>query len=235
MKLIEKKENQLSFTAEISENLANAIRRQINKIPVLAIDELEVSRNDSALYDETIAHRLGLVLIKLNKDKKNPKLTLNVKKEGFVYSEEIKGAQPVYNNTPITFLNKGQEIEMKMTTKMGLGIEHSKFSPGLMFYRNVSEITLDKELKDEIESNFPGNKVSDKGNKIVVLDDQRTDILDVCEGICSKKGKKIEIDFKKELVINLESFGQLGVNDIFKKSIDELRKDLQKVSKLMKK
>ena len=235
MKLIEKKENQMAFTAEIDESLANAIRRQINRIPVLAIDEVEVSKNDSALYDEIIAHRLGLIPIEVSKDKKNPKVTLNVKKEGMIYSKEFVGAQAVYGETPITFLNKGQEIKIKATTKIGRGVEHSKFSPGLMFYRNIAEITLDKELKDDIERNFPENKIKDKGNKIIFLDDKKQEILDVCEGICSKKGKKIEVNFKNELVINLESFGQLNVNEIFKKSIDELKKDLQKVAKVVKK
>jgi len=42
------------------------------------------------------------------------------------------------DKTPITFLNKGQELEIKATTKMGRGVEHSKFSPGLMFYRNIA-------------------------------------------------------------------------------------------------
>ena len=235
MELIEKKENHMAFSAEINESLVNAIRRQINKIPVLAIDEIEISKNDSALYDEIIAHRLGLVPIVSNKDKKDPKISFSSKKEGFVYSDELKGVKPVYDKMPISFLNKGQEIEIKGTTKMGLGIDHAKFSPGLMFYRNIAEITLDKELKADIEENFPDNKISEKGNKIVVLDNKKQEILDVCEGICSKKGKKIEIDFKEDLVINLESFGQLRVDELFKKSIEELKKDLQKIVKTIKK
>jgi len=235
MELIEKKENQMVFSAEINESLTNAIRRHINQIPILAVEEVEISKNDSALYDEIIAHRLGLIPIKTSKDKKNPKVSLSSEKEGMVYSKELKGIQPVYEEMPITFLNKGQEIAVKATTKMGRGVEHAKFSPGLMFYRNIAEITLDKELKTEIEENFPENKISDKGNKIIVLDNKKQDILDVCEGICSKKGKKIEVDFKNELIINLESFGQLNADEIFKKSVDELRKDLQKVAKVVKK
>ena len=235
MRMIEKKENQMIFTIEISESLANAIRRYVNQIPVLAIDEVKVSKNDSALYDEIIAHRLGLIPLKFNKDKKDPKINLNIKREGIIYSKDFKGAEAIYDKTPITFLNKGQELEIKATTKMGKGVEHSKFSPGLMFYRNIAEITLDKELKEEIKNNFPENNISEKGNKIIVLDDKKQEILGVCEGICHKKGKKIEINFKNELIINLESFGQLNVNEIFKKSIDELKKDLQKVAKKVKK
>ena len=56
-------------------------------------------------------------------------------------------------------------------------------------------------------------------------------MLDVCEGISNKDGKKAEITFNDELVVNLESFGQIDVKDIFKKSIDGLKKDLAQVSK----
>ena len=234
MKLIEKKEDHVTFTAEIDESLANAIRRYVHQIPVLAVDEVEFLKNDSALYDETIAHRLGFIPIKISKDKKDLKISLSAKKEGMVYSKELKGAKIVYEDMPITFLDKGQELEMKVTTKMGSGAEHSKFLPGLIFYRIVAEIILDKEFKDELKNNFPEHEIKERGNKIVVLDNKKQEILDLCESICSKKGKTPEINFKNELVINLESFGQIDVNEIFKKSVEELKRDLQKVLKEMK-
>ena len=209
MKLIEKKENQIVFTAEIEDCLANAIRRYLNQIPILAIDEVEISKNDSPLYDEIVAHRLGLIPLKISKDKKNSKVILSGKKEGVVYSKEFKGAEAVYGEMPITFLNKGQEIEIKTTTKIGKGVEHSKFSPGLMYYRNITEIVLDKEFKEKIKTSFPEHEIKEKGNKIIVLDDKKQEITDVCEGICKKNGKRCEINLKNGLVISLESFGQL--------------------------
>lgn len=233
MELIEKKENQITFAAEIDESLANAIRRYINQIPILAIDEVEILKNDSPLYDETIAHRLGLIPLKEDKDtkKKNPKIKLIAKKEGMVYSQELKGAKIVYDNMPITFLDKGQELEIKATTAKGEGSEHSKFSPGLMFYRNVAEITIDKEFYDKIKKIIPGNEIKERKDKIVILDNKKREISDVCEGICNQYEKTAEINLKNELVITLESFGQINVEEIFKKSIEELRKDLLKVSK----
>ena len=235
MKLIEKKEDHVTFTAEISESLANAIRRYVNQIPILAVDEVEILKNDSALYDETIAHRLGFIPIKISKDKKNPKISLSAKKEGMVYSKELKGAKIIYENMPITFLDKGQEFEMKATTKLGSGTEHSKFLPGLIFYRILAEITLDKEFKDELKNNFPEHEIKERGNKITILDNKKQEILDICESMCNKKGKTPEINFKNELVVNLESFGQIDVNEIFKKSVEGLKRDLQKVLKEMKK
>ncbi len=187
MELIEKKDNELVFKVDIDESLANAIRRHINELLVLAIDEVKISKNDSPLYDETIAHRLGLMPLKIDKPvtgKTQAKFKLNVKKEGFVYSGELSPAKVIYNQIPITLLNKGQEIELVATARAGKGSEHSKFSPGLMSYRD----SLDPEEEGD----------------------------------------------SKELVISLESFGQLSVKSIFTKAIEALKNDLASVSKKIK-
>ena len=234
MEIVEKKQDQIIFIAEIEETLANSIRRYLNQVPIMAIDEVEISRNDSPLYDETIAHRMGLFPLK-NKpagEKTHGKLKLKVNKEGIIYSGEIKGEPGVvYKQIPLTSLDKGQELEIVATPKLGKGSEHSKFSPGLMFYRNVTEITIDKNFYDEIKKVCQNNRIKEKGQKIVLLDNKKQEISDVCEGICKKHGKKAEIDYKKELVITLESFGQMSVGEIFKKSIEILKKDLASLSK----
>jgi len=85
METIVKKNDKLIFSAEISNSLANALRRYVQRIPISAIDEMEISKNDSALYDETIAHRVGLIPLKGKKQKGIVKL--KAKKEGYVYSQ----------------------------------------------------------------------------------------------------------------------------------------------------
>jgi len=238
MKKIEKTENQIIFTAEISETIANSIRRYMNQVPILAVDEIEISKNDSALYDETVAHRIGLIPLKMEGSvaKKPKKLKLDVKKEGMVYSRELKGSPAVvYKNIPITLLNDNQELQLVATVKAGTGSEHSKFSPGLMFYRNVVEIIIDKEFYEEIKKVCLGVEISEKGNKITIIDNKKREITDVCEGIADKDKKKIEINPTGELIITLESFGQISVEDILKKSIEALKKDLTSVAKEIKK
>ena len=156
MEKLGKKENQISFSTEIEESLANAIRRYVNEISVLAIDEVEIFKNDSPLYDETVAHRLGLIPLKMDKntdEDTKSKLKLEAKKDGFVYSGELKGPEKVvYDKIPITSLTKGQELSLVAEIKAGKGKEHSKFSPGLMFYRNVLELKIDKNLYNELKN-----------------------------------------------------------------------------------
>ena len=238
MKLIEKNKEQIVFEAKIEDSLANAIRRYVNHVPVFAVDEVEITKNDSPLYDETVSHRIGLIPLKVEKGgkKEHIKIKLSTDKEGMVYSKEIKGdAKPVYENIPITFLNKGQELEFEASVVLGIGSEHGKFSPGMMYYRNVSEITLDKEFKDKIKSVFRENEIRDKGSKIVITDNQKKEIADFCEGVANDEGKKAEIEFKEDVVITMESFGQFTPEEIFKKSVEALKDDLEKVSKKMEK
>jgi len=238
MKKIEKTGNQIVFTAEMDETLANSLRRYINQIPVLAVDEVEISKNDSALYDETIAHRIGLVPLKMegNAKKKGGKLKLSVKREGTVYSGDLTGNPAiVYKKIPLTTLNNNKELELIATVKTGKGSEHSKFSPGLMFYRNASEIILNREFYENIKKVFPNVEIREKGNKIIITDNRKKEIADFCEGLANDKREEVEVNIKDELVITVESFGQMSAESIFKKSIETLKKDLASVAKKIKK
>jgi len=236
MQTINKKENQIKFRAEISESLANAIRKYINQIPVAAIDELEISKNDSPLYDETIAHRMGLLPLKV-KSKKPVTLKLVSKKEGSVYAKEITGdAEVVFGESPITLLQKGQELEISATTKIGKGVEHNKFAPGMMFYRNLFNIKLKGDCPKEVIKKCPMKIFQEKNGKLVVENEDLCDMCEACVEECLKQGKKESLEFipTKELEITLESFGQLDLKDIFNGSIDALKKDLAEVGKRLK-
>ncbi len=233
MEKIFQNEEQIVFTLKIDETLANAIRRYVNEIFVAAVDEVEISKNDSPLYDEAIAHRIGLVPLKnKGKEEKKGKLKLELKGECIAYSGNLKGDFEVaYKNIPLTILSKNQELCLVAEVRIGKGTEHSKFSPGIMFYRNVAEITLDKEFYEEIKKNPYNIEIKEKGNKIILIDNKKKEITDFCEGVAERKGKKIEIETKEELVLTIESFGQMPPEEIFKKSIEGLKKELLILSK----
>lgn len=238
MEKIDQKENQIILKAKIGESLANAIRKYLNQVPVLAVDEVEIYKNDSPLYDETIAHRIGLIPLKMDKsvnEKTEMEMKLSTKGGKTVYSGEFEGGLGVvYDRIPLTTLEDGNEIQIVATARTGKGIDHSKFSPGLMFYRNVLELKIDGSLSDKIKERCPENEIKKEGKNIVILDNQKKEISDICEEICNEEEKSIESKSNGELIITIESFGQLEIKEIIKRTLSILKKDLQEVSKKVK-
>jgi DNA-directed RNA polymerase subunit D len=235
MENISKSNEKYVFKAEVEDTLINSIRRYVGQIQISAIDEVEISKNDSPLYDETLAHRLGLVPLKQNA-KKEGKLKLNSQDKGFVYSGSLKGDfDVVYDKIPLTLLSEGQEIELSANVKMGKGQDHAKFSPGIMNYRRVSEIYVDKELAEKLKNAFPKIEIKQKGDKYLIIDDKEKEISDICEGLAEKYGKKIEVKPTGEVVISLESFGQIDAKSIFSRAVEALKKDLGELGKKLSK
>jgi len=242
MEIIQNKDDKLVFSAKIEESLINAIRRYVNQIPILAIDEVEIHKNDSPLYDETLANRIGLIPLKMeeiNDEKKMPELKLETSKEGWVYSGELKGKiEIIYKEIPLTTLDENQEIKILAKTKIGRGEEHAKFSPGLIYYRNFAEIKIDKgcNLCEKCIDSCPKKILKIENKKIVIENSIECDMCDACVEFCKKNGKNaIQINPSEKLVISIESFGQLKTKEIFKKSIKELKKDILEVAKKIKK
>ena len=67
MEIIQQTPSKLILRLKAQEGFINAVRRSVTEIPVLAIDEVEIFKNDSALYDEVLAHRIGLIPLKTEK------------------------------------------------------------------------------------------------------------------------------------------------------------------------
>ncbi len=237
MEIIEKKENKIIFKTKLDTSLSNAIRRYVYQIPILAIDEVEIHKNDSALYDETIAHRLGLIPLDSKKasSKKEASLKLDVKKEGAVYSGEFHGeVKPVYDKIPITSLSKGQEIELTAIARMGKGSTHAKFSPGFITYREAMDVKIDKNIPKEFLDELP-EQVAKKGEAIV-YDPSVWERVEYCAEVANKKDKEyVKITPSGEVVLSVESFGQITPEEIFKKAIEVLRDDLEELSKSVSK
>ena len=85
----------------INEIEANTLRRlAIAETPVMAISEVEIFRNDSALYDELLSHRLGLIPLKTDSKSYNLRERCACKGKGCAkcqttFALEIKGPKTV--------------------------------------------------------------------------------------------------------------------------------------------
>ncbi len=234
MELINKNNHKISFIASMNISLANAIRRTVVEIPVLAIRECDFYKNDSALYDEMIAQRLGLVPLKNQKLKKGEIIELKMKAKGaeggiYVMSGEL-GDMVVFPDMPIVYLDKGQSIEIVARVGMGDGQEHAKFIPGLFYYKNLSKIKINKEGESLIELSKIYPEIFEFKDKLMVKDASKCE-LDT-EDLKNYPG--VEITFDNKLVFDIETWGQMSTTDIFLESCKTLKSNLSEVSKLLK-
>jgi len=217
LKNYEQKQRKISFITDMPISLANAIRRGVLEIPIMAIDEVEIIKNDSALYDEILAHRLGLTPIKTWAVKET-KFKLKEIGPKIIYSTDLKPSVGTDYKLPLIILDEGQELEVVANAKLGKGIEHIKHSPGLVYYKH----NLDSEILDFVEIDESGKATyNEEEFKDKALSEEQINKI--------KKTKEVG-----ELIFNIESWGQIEVKEIFSKAIDVLDKNLQELNKLVK-
>lgn len=213
----DKDKQKIKFTSDMHSDLANAIRRSVLEIPVMAIDEVEITKNDSALYDEILAHRIGMIPIKTGANKEL-KLKLQVKGPKMVVSGDFKPATGCEEGLPIVLLDKDQEVEVVGEARLGKGVEHIKHSPGLMYYRHK----LDSELLDYLHIDENGKTSFDE-------EEMKN------KGLSDEKISKIKaVKDTLELEFGIESWGQIEVKDVFAKAVDALSDNLKVLDKAVK-
>ena len=217
VKNYDKKNGKICFITDMSIGLTNAIRRSILEIPVMAIDEVEISQNDSALYDEVLAHRIGLIPIKTEKTSKETKFKLKETGPKVVYSTDLKPSVETDYKLPITLLDNEQEIQLVAIARVGKGVEHIKYSPGLMYYKH----NLDGELVNFVYIDENGNVSYDEKELKEKCDEEQINKI--------KKLKEVN-----ELLVCVESWGQLEVKKIFTEAIDILNENLTELSKAIR-
>ncbi len=129
-------------------NMANTIRRiALNAVQSFAIDKITFYENSSPMFDEYIAHRIGLVPLatpaKGYDEKDQIVFSLSAEGPSTVYSKELKSSdksvKPANEKIPLIKLAEGQTIRLEGKAVMGSGSRSAKFQPGLATFKPISE------------------------------------------------------------------------------------------------
>lgn len=243
-KVLSKTKDKVIFLVKgINHAYANTLRRiMISEVPTMAIEEIEFKKNNSILYDEMIALRLGLLPLKTNlksmDEKSEIQFTLKVKGSGYVYASDLKSkdvkCKPVFPKTIIVKLLEKQELQFLATAKLGTGKEHMKWSPGTVFF--VQEPTLKINNKSPklvtFKEKYPPQAFDKKG----LLDNKKiidNNLVDACEGVCDEI---LSVEYSKNnFIFTIESWGQLECKTIITTATEIFNEQLNEFAKLMKK
>ena len=182
----------------------NAIRRvAMVNVPKIAIEDVNIIRNDSAMFNEVLAHRLGLtplvsdldaleglslpedddwgeytngIMFHLNEV--GPKVVYEVGPK-VVYSKDLISSdskiKPVYDTIPLVKLKDGEELNIEAVAKVGYGKEHAKWMPTTVCaYKQYPEITFN----DDVEIDYDCAQACPRG---ILKSDRRSKKIKIVE------------------------------------------------------
>jgi len=155
VKVLEESDEKVSLQLEgVDRSYANAVRRFcISEVPAMAIDDIVILENSSVLYDEILAHRLGMIPLRTDLERYvlpercdcgNPlgcqKCRVLIVLDAVAHDKprtvlssdlvsEDSEIRPVSPNIPIVKLAAGQSVKLEAYARLGRAKEHAKWQP----------------------------------------------------------------------------------------------------------
>lgn len=217
-------------------SLINSLRRVIiSELPVMAIESVVMVNNTSVMYDEFLAHRLGLIPLTTPLDalprieecesgladpsECSVRLVLQVTADSdmTVYSRHLASDRPdivpVNGDIPVVKLVKGQSVVLEAYARLGRAKEHAKWQAALASYYYYPKVTVKKEECREVCREVCKN-----------LEDPIECTFNkawTCKDLC-KDGIEVEWEENK-YVFWVESFGNYDVNTALREAFRILK------------
>jgi DNA-directed RNA polymerase subunit D len=234
----------------------NTLRRILMEdLPQIAIEDIVIYDNTSALFDEIIAHRLGLIPI-LYREGLRPRSECSCKGEGcanctvhFTLSKEgpcaIQSGDLVPENPdfsvvdpsiPLLELAEGHRLILEASAVLGTGKEHAKWQ-GVSGagYKYYPEIKIDLEKCDgcaSCVSACPRNCLELVDKKVVVKNIEDCSICKACVDACGMDSIKVSGNENK-IIFHFDTDGKMGGDkavllalEIFDSKLKDLKKSL---------
>jgi DNA-directed RNA polymerase subunit D len=231
---------------------ANALRRIIlAEVPTIAIEEVIIIENTLPLFDEYIAHRLGLIPLNSDIDDLNMidecdncdgagcsqcTVGLGLTRESgqdateTIYSSDLEASDPrvyaVNDNIPIMKMGKGQRLILEAIARFGTGKEHAKFQPVSSVgyqYMPIIEIRPGTKFTKEVADACPRGilQFDDKNQSINLSNPLKCNLCMECVIAAEKDSITVRED-KTQIIFLVESNGSLPVENIVIKASDIL-------------
>jgi len=236
--VLEKSSRKLRLLLEgIDFAFANALRRTMtSEIPTMAIEIVDIEENSSGLFDEAVAHRLGLIPLKFPN-------TYNLKDEckctgkgcsrcEVIFSLEKKGpctvmsgelvsnddkVSPVDKDVPIVELLKNQSIKLFATAQLGFGRDHAKWQASIAGYQNLPIVRVSSGDSKYIDV-CPAGVFKKEGGRVKVNAMKCVLCMRCTEVSNAVKVSKDESAF----IFDIESISGLNATEVFEKALDAL-------------
>lgn len=263
IKIVELNGNQGKFQLlDASPEIANALRRVLmTEIPKMAIDSVEFHlgpimdeegreyESVSPLFDEIVAHRLGLVPIPTDLELFGYKAQCSCGGEGcpnctIMYSLNKKGPCEVYSGDleplgdskfrvkdeliPIVRLGPGQAILVYASAELGIGMDHAKWQvTNGVGYKYMPSVKIDYTKCDNGGRCIPicpkGVFGHDSNKKVKVVDEKACILCMACveKAVCKTNAIKVEGD-PKRFVFEFETDGSLDAKTALTKALEIL-------------
>lgn len=251
----------ITFVVEgVTAKFMNTLRRIIlSQIPVMAIEDVIFIENSSPLFDEIIAHRLGLIPLKTDLEYYNlPKdcscgglgctlcqvdfhLEKQVTEPTIIYSSAMKSTDPkvypVTGKIPIVKLEKNMSLVFEAYARLGTGREHAKFQAvSTTAYRHYPDIEIAKtwKSKKEVEEAIQGCPrhlfEHAGGKKAPTLVDDWWKECTLCKECEIHSDGKIKVSpVKDKYIMFIESTGALPVKVILEKAVEIFKAKLSEM------
>lgn len=208
----------------------NALRRTIiTEVPTLAVDEVSIYENSSVLFDEIIAHRLGMLPIVTPKevlDKPNIEVELTLEAEGSkkITSGDLETDDPEIGpanpNIPLIQLGNDQKISLIANVTLGEGKDHAKWQPGAAYYKKLEKLVFDcsEEVIDieELKERYSDYEVEEEGDELRVIATERVNVPRELEEFVETE------EVPGSYVFTVESNGELPIKLMLTKALNVL-------------
>lgn len=240
LKIFKKGKDKIKFLIEgTNPAFANALRRvMMNEIPIVAVEYVDFEENTSGLFDETIAHRIGLIPLTFDAKLYNLKerckcggkgcsrceVVLVIEKEGpcVVRAGDMKSTaddvKPVDPEIPIVELLANQKLKLEAIAQLGFGKDHIKNQASIAAYKYAPSVRLG-ENPDICIDVCPANVFDTKDERVRIANASNCILCMKCVEVgCAS----VSAD-STSIIFTVETVSGLSPQEIVEKALETLK------------